>query len=694
LMEVGGGESGYIAVRPDNPNIIFAGSYQGYLTRYDVSTGQQRDITVWPEPSMGSPASDLKYRFQWTSPTVLSPHDPNVLYTAGNHVFRSTDEGASWEAISPDLTRHDASTLGPSGGPITGDNVGTEYYATVFAFAESPRQQGVFWAGSDDGLIHVSRDGGASWQNVTPKDLPEWALISIVEPSPHDPATAYVAANRYKLDDFHPYLYKTNDYGETWTKITDGIADNDFTRAIREDPERRGLLFAGTETGVRVSFDDGAHWQPLKLNLPVVPVHDLTIKDSDLIAATHGRAFWVLDDIGPLRQLTDELREASAHLFAPRPAIRYTQAGGFGGTNAPGKNYAFSGAFILAYREKELPTGEKTQVYLDAGQNPPNGLLVQYYLKEKPEGEVTLTFLDAEGKEIKRFSSEEQKAAATGVTGASAAEGAAAGEPKSPTAEEPAEKKDEKKGEKKEPRVPKNAGGNRFVWNLRYPDSVKIEGYVAGEDALNGPVAAPGRYQVRLQVGDQTYTQPFEVRKDPRIPDSDEDLRAQFDLLIAIRDRLSEVHDAINALRSIRKQTEEWESRTKDHEIHDKVTDAAKALRDKLLSIEGELTQVKAKVRSDTMDHPIKLNAKVAALASVVSSGEAAPTRQSRQVFDDLSARVAAQIQRLRELTDTDVAAFNTLIREASIPAIVPTAPSKDRAKEAAAMQSSPLAGE
>ncbi|MGZ3663878.1 MAG: VPS10 domain-containing protein, partial [Ktedonobacterales bacterium] len=682
LMEVGGGESGYIAVRSDNPNIIYAGSYQGYLTRYDVSTGQQRDITVWPEPSMGSPASDLKYRFQWTSPTVLSPHDPNVLYTAGNHVFRSTDEGASWEEISPDLTRHDPSTLGPSGGPITGDNVGTEYYATVFAFAESPRQRGVFWAGSDDGLIHVSRDGGASWQNVTPPDLPVWALISIIEPSPHDPATAYVAANRYKLDDFHPSLYKTNDYGATWTKNTDGIADNDFTRAIREDPERRGLLFAGTETGVHVSFDDGAHWQPLKLNLPVVPVHDLTIKDSDLIAATHGRAFWVLDDIGPLRQMADELREAPAHLFAPRPAIRYTQAGGFGGTSAPGKNYAFSGAFILAYREKELPTGEKTQVYLDAGQNPPNGLVVQYYLKEKPEGEVTLTFLDAEGKEIKRFSSEEQKPAATGVTGATAAEGAAAGEPKSPTAEEPAEKKDETKGEKKEPRVPKNAGGNRLVWNLRYPDSVKIEGYVAGEDALNGPVAAPGRYQLRLQVGDQTYTQPFEVRKDPRIPDSDEDLRAQFDLLIAIRDRLSEVHEAINAIRSIRKQTEEWESRTKGHEIQDKVAAAAKALRDKLLSIEGELTQVKAKVRSDTMDHPIKLNAKVAALASVVSSGEAAPTRQSRQVFDDLSARVAAQIQRLRELVDTDVAAFNTLIREASIPAIVPSAPSKDRAKE------------
>jgi photosystem II stability/assembly factor-like uncharacterized protein len=712
MMDVGGGESGYIAVHPQHANIIYAGNYQGYLTRYDHSTGQKRNITVWPESSMGSPAGDVKYRFQWTYPILLSPHDPGVLYVTGNHAFRSTDEGASWEEISPDLTRHDPSTLGPSGGPITGDNVGTEYYATIFAFAESPRHKGLFWAGSDDGLIHISGDGGASWQNVTPKDLPEWSLISIIEPSPHDPATAYVAATRYKHDDFHPYLYKTNDYGATWTRITDGIPADDFTRVIREDPERRGLLFAGTETGAYVSFDDGVHWQPLKLNLPAVPVHDLTIKESDLIAATHGRAFWVLDDIGPLRQLTDELHEARAssqghfasrymtlgpYLFAPRPAIRYTQAGGYPSPTVPGKNYASSGAFVLAFREHELPTGDKTRNYLDAGQNPPNGLLVQYYLKEKPEGEVTLTFLEPAGKEIKRFSSEEQKPAATGVVGASAAEGAEGGEAEPPAAVEATEEpKGEKKEEKKEPRVPKNPGGNRFVWNLKYPDSVKIDGFVAGDDALTGPVAAPGRYQVRLQVGDQTYTQAFEVRKDPRIPTSDEDLVAQFDLLLAIRDRLSEIHTGINAIRSIRKQTEEWESRTKEHEvvplsrseeghgIHDKVSAAAKDLRDKLLAVEGELTQVKAKVRSDTMDHPIKLNAKVAALASVVASGEAAPTRQARQVFDDLSARVAAQLQRLREVIDTDVAAFNALIREAGVPAIVPTAPSAERAEEAA----------
>ena len=267
--EIGGGESGYIAVRPDDSNVVYAGSYLGYLTRYDHRTGQLRDITIWPEAYLGWPAKDAKYRFQWTFPILLSPHDPNVLYATGNHVFRSTDEGSRWEEISPDLTRNDKSKMELSGGPVTKDNVGTEYYGTIFTFAESPLQRGLFWVGSDDGLVHVSRDGGESWQNVTPPDLPEWALISIIEPSPHEAATAYVAANRYKLDDFQPYLYKTQDYGQTWSKITGGLAENDFTRVIREDPVRCGLLYAGTETGAHVSFDDGEQWHALSLGMTV-----------------------------------------------------------------------------------------------------------------------------------------------------------------------------------------------------------------------------------------------------------------------------------------------------------------------------------------------------------------------------------------------------------------------------------------
>ena len=319
-IEIGGGESGYIAVRPDNPNVIFAGSYLGYLTRYDHTTGQARSIEVWPEDVLGGGARDARYRFQWTFPTLLSPHDPNTLYVTGNHVFRSTDEGTSWEEISPDLTRNDVSKLESSGGPITKDNTGAEFYCTIFSFVESPLERGLFWAGTDDGLVHVSRDNGKTWQNVTPPGLPEWTLISIIEASPHDAGAAYVAATRYKLDDFAPYAFKTTDYGASWTRITSGIPENVFVRVVREDPTRRGLLYAGTETGVFVSYDDGGTWRPAKGNLPTVPIHDLVVKqpEGDLVLATHGRSFWIYDDLGPIRAIarrtwTSNRRRWSGH---------------------------------------------------------------------------------------------------------------------------------------------------------------------------------------------------------------------------------------------------------------------------------------------------------------------------------------------------------------------------------------------
>jgi photosystem II stability/assembly factor-like uncharacterized protein len=659
--EVGGGESAYIAVRPDNPNIAFAGSYLGYLTRYDHHSGQVRDISVWPEAFLGGPAKDAKYRFQWTFPILLSPHDPNVLYATGNHAFRSTDEGNSWEEISPDLTRNDKSKMGPSGGPITQDNVGTEYYGTIFAFAESPLERRLFWSGSDDGLVHISRDNGKTWKDVTPRDLPKWALISIIEPSPFDAATAYVAATCYKSDDFQPYLFKTHDYGKTWTKITTGIRTNDFTRVIREDPERRGLLYAGTETGVYVSFDDGEHWQPLQLNLPTVPIHDLVIKDSDLVAATHGRSFWILDDISPLRQLGKEVSEAAAHLFPPRPGIRFVSSGGYGRSVTTGTNYRSTGAFVVAYRQQEKAGGEKIDKYLDAGQNLPNGVIVHYHLKEKPEGEVTLTFLDANGKEIRTFSSEEKKKERS-------------------RAEEGGDK--EKKDEQEEPRAPKEVGANRFVWNMRYPDPNKIEGYEDPAYGVKGPLAPPGTYQVQLKVGDQTYTQALQIQQDPNIAATQEDLQAQFELLLAIRDRLSETHGTINAIRDIRRQVEEWERRAKGHTVHEAVMTAGKQIKQKLSAIEEELLQVKAKKQLDTLDNPIKLSGKLAELAGTVASADAVPTRQAQEVFKELSARLAAHIQQLRELIATDVDAFNTLIRDSSVPAIIPAKQGQDKADQ------------
>ena len=393
------------------------------------------------------------------------------------------------------------------------------------------------------------------------------------------------------------------------------------------------------------------------MNLPAVPIHDLVVKDSDLVAATHGRSFWILDDISPLRQLNDEVREAAVHLFAPRPVTRFASSAGFDRAVLPGKNYAYSGGFILAFRQQEKPGGEKVNKYLDAGQNPPDGIIVHYYLKEKLEGEVTLTFLDASGKEIRTFSSEEKKQEQTEETGASGKE---------------------KKDEKKEPRVLKETGANRFVWDTRYPDPIKIEGYDLSVGALEGPLAPPGTYRVQLKVHDEVYTSAFQIHADPRIAATQEDLQARFELLLAIRDKVSETHSTINAVRAIRRQVEEWEQRTKGQPVHETVAAASKQLKQKLSAIEEELFQVKAKDQLDLLDFPIKLSARLVTLSGVVASADAAPTSQAQQVFEDLSARLDAHLQQLHELIDTDVAAFNKLIRDSSVPAIIPTG--QDRA--------------
>ena len=657
LDEVAGGESGYIAIRPDDPDIVYSGSYQGFLTRYDHRTLQVRNIMVWPEVSSGQGAGEVKYRFQWTFPIVLSPHDPNELYVTGNRVFRSRDEGHTWQELSGDLTRNDPKRLGPSGGDITKDNTGAEYYGTIFAFAESPVERGVFWAGSDDGLVHVSRDGGKSWRNVTPKGLPAWALISIIEASPFEAGTAYVAATRYKLDDFKPYLFRTRDFGRTWTKITGGIAADAFTRVVRSDPKRKGVLFAGTETGVYLSRDDGARWQRLGGNLPVVPIHDLVVKDDDLILGTHGRAFWVLDDITPLRDWKVGPRDRET-LFTPRPTVRIRSKGGFPAKPVPGINYRFTGAAIVPYdlgTDKE--TGEKKETFLDAAKNPPDGVLIQYWFRERPKGEVTLTFLDARGKQIRTFSSrkDDDEAAPLPET-ALPAEGAES--VLQPGAGEPEKKKD--------PVVPKKPGLNRFIWNMRYSDAAKIDNDASMDEferALAGPVAVPGRYQVRLKVEGRTYTMPFETRIDPRIDATQEDLAAQFDLLMRIRDLLSVTHETITAIRSLRAQVEDWERRAVKGKPARGVVKAAAALRKELSAIEEELVQTKAKSRQDTLNYPIKLNAKIAGLAAAVSMGDARPTAAAEAVFKDLSRRVHAQLARFAKVRGGQVRSFNTLVR-------------------------------
>ncbi len=643
----GSSESGYIAVHPDDSNIVISGAVGsspgggGNMLRYDHSTGQVRIVTVWPEMNTGLGASEMKYRFQWTYPIMFSPHDSNVLYVTGNIAFRSTDQGASWEAISPDLTRHDPSTLEASGGPITKDTSGAEVYATIFSFVESPHEQGVFWAGSDDGLVHISRDGGANWSNITPPQFEDWTLVGMIEASPHDPATAYIAATRYKLDDTRPMLYKTNDYGQNWTDISKGIPDGDYTRSIREDPVRRGLLYVGTETSAYVSFDDGASWQSLAANLPKVPVHDLMIKDNDLIAATNGRSFWVLDDLTQLRQIDDEIPSSPAKLLKPRTTHRLASPFRMrSGTS--GKSYMLALGGAVAFTESKDEYGAVVRNFLDAGENPSEGVIVTYYFKDEPEDEVTLSFLDAGGKLIKSFSS---KAADD-------------------------EKSDDK--DKRELRVPAKAGMNRFVWDMRHPEAHKIPEDKLVSESLVGPLTPPGSYQVTLSVAGQSQTQTFELIKDPRVATTQEEFDGQFELLLKIRDKLSETHDSVNKLRSVRQQVEEWAKRAAGHPSEQAISDGATALKDKLTAIEEELIQTNYKGARDRLNQPVKLNSKLSALTDVVSSADFAPTQQAQEVYVDFSSKIDPHLMRLEEVIDKDVSEFENLVHELEVPAIVP----------------------
>ena len=642
---VGSSESGYIAVHPDNPDIVFSGAVGsspgggGNLLRYDHATGQVRIVTVWPELYTGWSGKDMKYRFPWTYPIQFSPHDPNTLYVSGNLLFKSTDQGSSWEAISPDLTRNDVTKMEPSGGPVTRDTSAAEIYGTIFSFVESPHEKGVFWAGSDDGLVHISRDGGETWDDITPRDFPEWTLVSNIEASPHDPATAYMAATRYKLDDNRPMLYKTNDYGRTWTDISAGIPEHDYTRVIREDPTRRCMLYVGTETGVYVSFDDGASWRSLQANLPSVPVYDLLVKETDLVAATHGRSFWILDDVTQLHQIADDVGDKQVHLLRPRTTHRL--ASPFHGKKpAYGKNYQLSLSAEVTYVESKGPNGVTVRRFLDAGQNPPDGVIVTFYLKDKPEKALTLSILDAGGSEIRTFHSGPRE------------DSDASGEDKQ--------------------RVPAEAGMNRFICQMRYPSAHRVPGDKSTEDRLSGPLAPPGTYQVRLTVNGQSHTQTFETVKDPRVAATQADFDAQFELLIKVRDKLSDTHDSIGRLRSIKRQVEEWAQRAQGHSSAEAVSDAAADLKEKLSAIEGELVQVDYKGARDRLHLPVKLNARLAELTAVVSSADFAPPKQTYDVFDDFSQRIDGQLQRLQAVIDEDVSKFESLVHDVGIPAIVP----------------------
>jgi photosystem II stability/assembly factor-like uncharacterized protein len=662
--DVGGGESGYIAPDPKNPEIVYAGSYGGDISRYDHRTSQTQAINPWPRNPIGWGMADLKHRFQWTEPIVFSPHDPHTLYYAGEVLFKTTDEGKSWSIISPDLTRNDKSKQESSGGPITKDNTGVEVYDTIFSVVESPAQAGLIWAGSDDGLIHLTRNGGSNWENVTPKAMPEWGTVSMIEASPTDAGTAYVAVERHKMDDFTPYIFKTGDFGKTWASIVNGIPKDVYVHAVRIDPKRKGLLYAATERGVYVSFDDGANWQPLQLNLPMAPVNDLIVKNNDLAIATHGRSFWILDDLSPLRQWSDSLKANDVHLFTPAEANHTTfPASFFGGGNA--------------------------------GQNPPPGAVIYYYLKteiKKPEEKK---------KDEKKDDTQAAGATASAPQSASATAPAQAPEAKSDSAEsedknkesrikieildsaskvirtyppknKPESESDEGFGRSKPEEIPSEAGINRFVWDLHYEGTPRIPNSPLWGGSTDGPLALPGDYQVRLTVDGKAQSQPFKVVPDPRLQVTAEDMKKQFDLMQSILGKVTQVHDAVRQIRDIRAQMTALNKRLKEEKNPNAqaLADAGKALDNKMKVVEEALIQTKAKSGQDVLNYPIRLNNLLVALGGVVSSADAAPTKQDYEMYDDLSKQADEQLGKWGEILKTDLASYNHLAQEKTIPLV------------------------
>ncbi len=618
--DVGGGESGYIAPYPPDPDIVYAGEYQGQLTRFNKKTSERKEISPMPRLTDAVGAAGLPHRFQWTSPLFISPHDPNTLYLGGESLFVTNDEGMHWKTISPDLTRNDKSKQQPSGGPITIDDTGTEYYDVIFAASESPLAKGLIWAGTDDGLVQLTRDGGQHWQNVTPRDLPPWSRVSLIEASPHDAAKAYVAVDRHQNDDLRPYIFKTTDYGKTWTKITNGIPETSFARAVREDTQRKGLLFAGTETGVFVSYDDGASWKSLQLNLPTTPVHDLVIHGNDLVLATHGRAFWVLDDIGPLRQNTGNEDQQAFHLYQPSSALRVRGPGRFG----------------------------RMQI---AGENPPTGAIIYFTLKALPKS-AQLEILDAQGNLVRRVTNKDM-------------------EPR----DEPTDPEDEKP----KPRLELKPGMNRYVWDMRYNDVPRLPDYYLYEyqSGISGAMAMPGHYTVRLTVDGQTQRAPLELRMNPLVKTSVADLQKQFDLVRQIQAELTRVNQTIAQVWDLRAQAKDLSKRlAAEGSASPTLRNATEELDRKMAAIEDQMVQTKISANEDSLRYPPGLDAKLSYLATSVSSdNDQAPTAADYEEFNRLKQQADQVLERWAGILQTDLPAFQQQMQQANVRALIVNQP-------------------
>ena len=619
---ISGGESGWAIPDPQDPEIIWAsgtgsGGIGGSIDRFDERTGQFRRVEVWPDSPLGWPSAELKYRFNWTFPLHMSPHDRNTIYAGSQHVHRTTNGGQSWEVISPDLTLNDKNRQQFSGG-LTGDNIGVEYAGCILAIAESPREKGVIWAGTNDGLVQVTRDGGKRWTNVTANmpGLPTWGTVYKIEPSRHRDGTAYVVFDFHQVNNRDPYAYKTNDYGRTWKSISATIPKSmlSYAHAIAEDPVRPGLLFLGTENGIYVSWNDGDTWQPLQNNMPHAPVYWITIQEhfSDLVVATYGRGFWIMDDITPLRQMSADVMSSSAHLFEPRVTYRFRPI-----ANAPAS-----------------APGDPIN-----GENSPYGAAITYWMKAG--GQATLTISDAQGQVVRTLRENAQ------------------------------------------------AGLNRLYWDLRAEPSTMIRlrtpplyaPWVKLNDEGWRPTPTgsrlsllmpPGTYTVKLTAGGREQTRDFVVKKDPVSTGSEADIAAQFTLLQEVRRNLNAVADIINEVELVRKQLVDLRALVDAQGVAAQVRTAADDLAKKLIGFEGNLIQLQyTGTGQDTTRWPQRLLEKIMHLAGDLEIGDFPPTDQQREVHRMYSEQIAAHRKTLASLVQADVGAFNTMLRERGLGAIV-----------------------
>ncbi|MCH2084036.1 MAG: glycosyl hydrolase [Saprospiraceae bacterium] len=606
---VAGGESAFIAFDPDDPKLVYGGSYQGNISVYNHETALTKDIMAYPNVGLGTLPSEQKYRFNWNAPIVSSPHDPKLIYHAANVVLRTKDGGLSWEEISDDLTLNDKSKQGPGGGPFTNEGAGGENYNTISYLSCSTHDPDIIWVGSDDGLVHLSKDGGQNWDNVTPPHLEE-SLINSIEVSPHHPGVAIIAVNRYKFNDLTPMIYYTKDYGKNWELRTMGIGAESFVRVVREDRKKAGLLYAGTEHGLYLSFDYGKFWHPMQLNLPVCPITDITIQDNDLVVATSGRGFWILDDIGPLQQTMGGIVNGKPLLFQPKPTVK-------------------------------LPTSASNKAPVGQGQNPLNGMIIDFYLPfDMDSMEVSLEVYNDDGELVRNFSNQKDQSF-----------------------------KSYPGGPKAETSLPCKRGVNRFSWDLRkegLPAVPKV--FVLGD--YRGSYVAPGEFTIVLKGPDFELKQKAILLPDPRLNVDQNEYLSQQQVLVQIENTVKDIHQSVNQMREIKDQVEFLNSVLAKMENEKPLIDTGRIVIQKIKDWEKNLIQPQQKTFQDVINFPNQLNAELLNLKLRVDTHNPTVTLGAKERLQHLVKEWSLHKQSMQDILVKDVENYNNLYKERDIPAL------------------------